>query len=52
MVHSFAGQRVLVIDNEPEILHSMAVLLTQWGCEVLVAEDYRAAIVALEEQSA
>lgn len=51
MVHSFAGQRVLVIDNEPEILHSMAVLLTQWGCEVLVAEDYRAAIVALEEQA-
>lgn len=46
--HSLEGQRVLVIDNEPEILHSMGALLTQWQCEVLLATDYNAASVALD----
>lgn len=33
------GRRLLVLDNELSILHSMAALLGQWGCEVLIATD-------------
>lgn len=50
-LHSLQGQRVLVIDNEPEILHSMAALLTQWQCEVLVATDYSGAIEELDDHA-
>ena len=32
-------RRILVIDDEPEILDSLAALLPQLGCEVRVAED-------------
>ena len=31
------GRRVLVVDNEPDIQHSMQGLLAQWGCEVRTA---------------
>lgn len=41
------GRRLLVIDNELSILHSMAALLGQWGCEVLTAENEAGAIEAL-----
>lgn len=51
VAQSFHGQRVLVIDNEPDILHSMAALLLQWGCEVLVAMDCSAAMDVLAGQS-
>ncbi|MDY0205912.1 MAG: NahK/ErcS family hybrid sensor histidine kinase/response regulator [Pseudomonas sp.] len=50
-LHSLQGQRVLVIDNEPEILHSMAALLTQWQCEVLVATDYSGALEGLDDHA-
>lgn len=43
------GRRLLVLDNELSILHSMAALLGQWGCEVLIASDKAAALVALNE---
>ncbi len=48
-MHSLQNQRVLVIDNEPEILHSMGALLTQWECDVILATDYSGAIEALDE---
>lgn len=41
------GRRVLVLDNETSILHSMAALLGQWGCEVLTATDLDEANEAL-----
>ena len=43
------GRRLLVLDNDLSILHSMAALLGQWGCEVLVASDEAAALAALNE---
>lgn len=43
------GRRLLVVDNELSILHSMAALLEQWGCKVLTATDEAAALSVLEE---
>lgn len=45
------GRRLLVVDNEVSILHSMAALLGQWGCEVLVAPDLDAARAVLQGQA-
>ena len=45
------GRRLLVLDNELSILHSMAALLEQWGCEVVTAVDQAAAIQALGKQA-
>ncbi len=42
------GRRLLVLDNELSILHSMAALLGQWGCEVLAATDQAAALAVLD----
>jgi len=42
------GRRLLVIDNEAEILHSMAALLGQWGCEVVTALDLPEALQRLQ----
>ncbi|WP_342247219.1 hybrid sensor histidine kinase/response regulator [Pseudomonas sp. OTU5201] len=42
------GQRLLVVDNEPGILESMAALLGQWGCQVLTATDLDGAFEALQ----
>ncbi|MBT2294869.1 ATP-binding response regulator [Pseudomonas fluorescens] len=42
------GRRLLVIDNELSILQSMAALLGQWGCEVLIATDEAAAFDVLQ----
>ncbi len=42
------GRRLLVLDNELSILHSMAALLGQWGCEVLTATDRAQAIAVLD----
>ena len=36
---SLAGLKVLCIDNDPQILVAMMTLLTQWHCEVRVAEN-------------
>lgn len=41
------GRRLLVIDNEESILHSMAALLGQWGCTVVTATDELSALAAL-----
>lgn len=45
------GRRLLVLDNELSILHSMAVLLEQWGCETLTATDLETALSALEGEA-
>lgn len=42
------GRRLLVLDNELSILESMAALLGQWGCEVLIATDQAAALAVLQ----
>lgn len=38
-VASMAGAQVLVIDDEQEILRSMAALLGSWGCQTITAES-------------
>ncbi|GIZ13317.1 NahK/ErcS family hybrid sensor histidine kinase/response regulator [Pseudomonas sp. NCCP-436] len=45
------GRRLLVIDNETDILHSMAALLGQWGCEVVTALDLAEALQRLQGQA-
>ncbi len=47
LANDLAGQRILVIDNEPDILHSMGALLDQWACETVLAADYAGAVQAL-----
>lgn len=42
------GRRLLVIDNEVGILHSMDALLGQWGCEVVTAVDLAEALQKLQ----
>lgn len=42
------GRRLLVLDNELSILHSMSALLGQWGCEVLTAADQAQAVAVLD----
>ena len=37
------GLTVLCIDNEPEILEGMKMLLERWGCHVLLAENMQQA---------
>lgn len=34
----FKGLSVLCVDNEPQVLKGMNMLLTSWGCEVVMAE--------------
>jgi PAS domain S-box-containing protein len=46
----FSGEAVLVVDNEPEILMSMAALLTQWGLTAYTAESAQAAIELLDDE--
>lgn len=42
-VSPLAGMVVLTIDNEPDILDGMRLLLEGWGCEVMAAPTPRAA---------
>ena len=46
------GLRVLCIDNEPEILDGMNLLLDRWGCSVWLAEDAAQALEAVRESGA
>ena len=38
------GLRVLCVDNEPDILEGMKLLLDRWGCEVLLAQNQEKAL--------
>lgn len=42
------GCKVLVIDDEREILQAMKTLLTKWGCHVFTADSLPAAIAILK----
>ena len=46
------GRRVMVIDDESQVLQSMRHMLEGWGCEVLLAESARDAlkIIALTDE--
>lgn len=46
-----AGKRVLVVEDNPEILHSMGELLRENGCHVIEATDGLTAISRLEMES-
>ncbi|MDY0191129.1 MAG: NahK/ErcS family hybrid sensor histidine kinase/response regulator [Desulfuromonas sp.] len=48
LANTLCGQRVLVVDNEPDILHSMDALLTQWECDTVLSSDYNSSIAALQ----
>lgn len=39
IVDSLIGQRVLVVDNEADILEGMQTVLLGWGCEVITAKS-------------
>lgn len=47
------GRRVLVIDDEHQVLQSMRHMLEGWGCEVMLAESARDAlkIIALSDET-
>jgi CheY-like chemotaxis protein/two-component sensor histidine kinase len=45
---SFAGQRVLVIDDDPDVLDSMAALLSSWGLKPMLAPNLEAAWAELD----
>ncbi len=47
---SLAGRRILVIDDDDAVRESMRGLLTQWGCEVLLASDGERAHGLLDAQ--
>lgn len=46
---NFDGLAVLVVDNEPAVLESMAALLEGWGCEVFPADGESSALDMLSE---
>jgi CheY-like chemotaxis protein len=48
-VRSLAGLPILCIDNEPQVLDGMEVLLGGWGCHVTAAADLAGAIDAIEK---
>jgi Na+/proline symporter/signal transduction histidine kinase len=41
---TLSGMTVLCIDNEPKILEGMQILLSGWGCRVLIAPDVETAL--------
>lgn len=51
-VSRLEGARVLVIDNEPDVLAGMEALLSQWGCEAISARSRADALAAVAERRA
>ena len=47
---SLKGTQVLVIDDEPEILQAMSLLLDGWQCLVEVAETYQQAMASITKK--
>jgi len=47
---SLSGARILVIDNEENILVSMQALLGPWGCELMLAADEEEALAVCKSQ--
>jgi two-component system, sensor histidine kinase len=46
-----SGRRILVIDDEHEILQAMQTLLSKWGCDVTTADSLQDAIDKLDKQN-
>lgn len=46
----FDGLRVLVIDDEQEVLMAMATIMQKWGCNTLAAESLVEAVTAMKER--
>jgi signal transduction histidine kinase len=44
------GLAVLCVDNEPDILEGMNLLLDRWGCRVMLAQNMEEAIHQVNEQ--
>lgn len=44
-----AGLRVLCVDNEPDILEALTLLLDRWGVSAVTAAGYEAALTAMSE---
>jgi len=47
-IHDLVGLRVLCIDNEPDILTGMRLLIEPWGCRVSTAGDEAKAVQIIE----
>ncbi len=45
---SLAGLSILCVDNEPQILDGMELLLGGWGCHVIAAADLATATALIE----
>lgn len=43
--------QILIIDDDDQILHSTALLLGNWGCQVLSAESAQQALEHIQQQS-
>lgn len=48
-VNLLQDRRILVVDNEPDILLSMSVLLEQWQCQTCVASNFTEALQTLRD---
>jgi PAS domain S-box-containing protein len=48
--NQFAGEVILVVDNDQDILISMQALLTQWGLKVYIAIDAELAITLCRQR--
>ncbi|MDP5036453.1 MAG: hybrid sensor histidine kinase/response regulator, partial [Alishewanella sp.] len=46
---SFAVKKVLLLDNEPQLLHAVAALLQSWQCEVLALQQPSDVLAALQQ---
>lgn len=50
--HGLKGARVLCVDNEPDILEGMKMLLDRWGCKVMLAENREQACSRVQQRGA
>ena len=46
------GMKVAVIDNEPDVLRGMTILLGDWGCQCFAGADLAEVLAQLETQDA
>lgn len=46
---SFAGKKVLLLDNEPQLLHAVTALLQSWHCEVQALQQPAAVLQVMQQ---
>ncbi len=49
ITYSPKNSNILVIDDEPDILEAMSLLITAWGYRVVCAHSYQSALSALQD---